>query len=1151
MSVRVRFLTVFVALACALPLVAGNVFLLPDGITNTTVHVYTGDPVSAAGSYQPGSARVVGIDVTPDGARYFTVTNTSTDTFVETDNTFTVVSRSGTWNDPGRDAVITPDGRYILVLAGILRVIDTATGNEVGAVSVGSSPLSVAVSIDSRYALVLSSNSQRLYRVDLTTFTVTASIQVGGSSTAVVTGPDSYFYVSASNRVLVLDGETLTEIARIQVRGTPNKIYFTPDGRYGVATNTQPATNVSCWIFDLSNNSVAATVPTLLLGGLTPITMAPRVEVVSNDRFFMTSTKSKVIYEVTIPTGNLSLYEPAGAGGLPDDVGGIVKSAEMPSARYLFYLDGQSLRRAALATDSASGNPVATPFEGSGLMYVEPPSTMTPVTAILYNDQQVIDPESGPFQPIIVRALDSNGIPVYNAPVEFSVPNGVAVTRAMANTNRDGLAMAVIDPGAQVGPIPVTVTIGGTLMATFDLRVGVGGGALGGLVIVSGQGQLIPDRGFLGQSLVVQVRDAEGNPVSGATVNWTITEGPGFLSATTTETGADGRTSVDFFPDDVGFALSFVQSIITATWGQENADFYVITYRSQRLDNQPEIPPQVDLRKPTLANREIVGKIGEVQQGAVEVHVGSAAGVDSGTPIPNVAVTVETGFEPDQGPYVECQGKFAMSGPDGVALCNMVFGGRPGTTQLTIRVGGNFVAFPNFTVTVLPGEPAMVVPVQGDGQEGDPGTRLPLPLTVEVHDAAGNRLPGAAVNWEVLPQGMVTLTNVDTVTNAGGRASAEVTLSNTPGTAQVRVTSGTGSYTFNITISANITNLRMISGDNQLAVVGETFPQPLVVELLDEDGAGVPGQEIAFAVTAGSASLSSPTATTGPNGRASVTVTAGSTPGPITVEARFGNLPPVTFQLNSRVPGPALSPNSFVNGASGQPGVVPGSVVKIIGPGLAPGVQNCVIPHAPAGALPLELAGVQVQFGPDSSPLFAPIYYVCNVNGEESVAIQAPWELTPGSARVKVMVSGGETVVENVPVFAVQPGLFETVGSNGLRHAVVMRPDGSFVSPQNPARRGEILTLFATGLGPISPPSSTNAAGLPGQEVLADLVVGVNNAGVRVIGGEYAVNMIGVYAVYFQMPENTATGPNRPFALAVRTPDNQLIFANGSSIAIQ
>ncbi len=111
-------------------------------------------------------------------------------------------------------------------------------------------------------------------------------------------------------------------------------------------------------------------------------------------------------------------------------------------------------------------------------------------------------------------------------------------------------------------------------------------------------------------------------------------------------------------------------------------------------------------------------------------------------------------------------------------------------------------------------------------------------------------------------------------------------------------------------------------------------------------------------------------------------------------------------------------------------------------------------------------------------------------------------------------------------------------------------PNGSFVSPQNPARRGDIVCLFATGLGAINPPSATNAAGVAGQDVLASLVVGLNNQGVRVIGGSYAINMIGIYTVYFEVPSDSSVGAALPLALAVQSGGN-LIFGNGSSMAVQ
>ena len=71
------------------------------------------------------------------------------------------------------------------------------------------------------------------------------------------------------------------------------------------------------------------------------------------------------------------------------------------------------------------------------------------------------------------------------------------------------------------------------------------------------------------------------------------------------------------------------------------------------------------------------------------------------------------------------------------------------------------------------------------------------------------------------------------------------------------------------------------------------------------------------------------------------------------------------------------------------------------------------------------------------------------------------------SVPITVNVGGGTATV-NMPVQAATPGIFETVMTDGTRRAVAIRPDGSFVSLQNPARRGEIIRVFVTGMGPTS-----------------------------------------------------------------------------------
>jgi len=69
--------------------------------------------------------------------------------------------------------------------------------------------------------------------------------------------------------------------------------------------------------------------------------------------------------------------------------------------------------------------------------------------------------------------------------------------------------------------------------------------------------------------------------------------------------------------------------------------------------------------------------------------------------------------------------------------------------------------------------------------------------------------------------------------------------------------------------------------------------------------------------------------------------------------------------------------------------------------------------------------------------------------------------------------------------------------------------------------------------------------------VLAPVIVGVNNEGVRVIRSEDAAGLRGVYIVFFEMPQNTAVGDSRPLAVAVVNGGGSVIFGYGSGIPIQ
>jgi uncharacterized protein (TIGR03437 family) len=153
-----------------------------------------------------------------------------------------------------------------------------------------------------------------------------------------------------------------------------------------------------------------------------------------------------------------------------------------------------------------------------------------------------------------------------------------------------------------------------------------------------------------------------------------------------------------------------------------------------------------------------------------------------------------------------------------------------------------------------------------------------------------------------------------------------------------------------------------------------------------------------------------------------------------------------------------------------------------------------------------------------------------------------------------VRVSGGNTTVNNVAVAKYQPGIFENI-INGQRYAVLQhQSDGSYVTPDNPARRGEQLKMFVTGIGTGNPAIGTNRAGLGGQQPDAIIsAVGVNNGGVRVIGSEYLPGAVGIYTITFEVPIDTAPGPYQNLGLIVADPadPNTPIYAPGSFLPIQ
>lgn len=205
---------------------------------------------------------------------------------------------------------------------------------------------------------------------------------------------------------------------------------------------------------------------------------------------------------------------------------------------------------------------------------------------------------------------------------------------------------------------------------------------------------------------------------------------------------------------------------------------------------------------------------------------------------------------------------------------------------------------------------------------------------------------------------------------------------------------------------------------------------------------------------------------------------------------------------------------SVVSSASLEPGLVPGSLSTAFVSNLISG--PAVLEAAPP--LPESLGGVRVTAGGATAPVLA----VVNVNGREQVNFQVPWHISGESVPVVVSRDGSASEPANVPLRAAMPGIF--VFNNAA--IVVAFSDGRLVSASRPLARGEIGTIWATGLGPVDNPPLTGLPAMtqPLSRVMGDVRVTLGGTPCEVSFAGLAPTLAGVYVVNFTVSERAPAG---------------------------
>lgn len=230
----------------------------------------------------------------------------------------------------------------------------------------------------------------------------------------------------------------------------------------------------------------------------------------------------------------------------------------------------------------------------------------------------------------------------------------------------------------------------------------------------------------------------------------------------------------------------------------------------------------------------------------------------------------------------------------------------------------------------------------------------------------------------------------------------------------------------------------------------------------------------------------------------------------------------------------AQSPIAIYNGGSYQlrfP-VAPGSYTKVSG-------NFAGVPAEFASTIPLptQLGGVQVLVNNVAAPLIA-------VRADE-ISFQVPFETATGRTALRVTRGGSNLAEGPVDVLPEAPGVFfDLADRNAL--GGVLNQTNQYAVAATPARRGQAIQIYCTGLGRTNNQAANGANPAPGQlaaalnQTVKVLIAGVE-AQVQFAG--QTPNFPSIYQINAIVPDRAFISGQVPLVISIGgISSNQVTF---------
>ncbi|HWE53783.1 MAG TPA: ice-binding family protein [Bryobacteraceae bacterium] len=233
---------------------------------------------------------------------------------------------------------------------------------------------------------------------------------------------------------------------------------------------------------------------------------------------------------------------------------------------------------------------------------------------------------------------------------------------------------------------------------------------------------------------------------------------------------------------------------------------------------------------------------------------------------------------------------------------------------------------------------------------------------------------------------------------------------------------------------------------------------------------------------------------------------------------------------------PVITTSGTVNDASYTMPVTPGSIAAVFGTNLSSGSFS-----ATSGNVPTSLGQSSFSIG----GVAAPMYFVMQTQG----VVQIPWELT-GQTQTAIIasVNGAQSNTQTVSLAPYSPGIFSVDASGSGQGAILIAPTAQLAAPGSPVLRNAYVSIFCSGLGPVTNQPATGAAAgsspLSYTQSLPTVTIGGMGAVVTYSG--LAPGFAGLYQVNAIVPASAAAGNTVPVVIAIGN-----VTSNSVTIAVQ